>query len=321
MINFNERKDAKTTVKVNDHTQPYVAIDPNALNKMAAYVNGCTDEIGWLGTVEKVEGNLYHIQDVFLFKQDVHATTTEITPEGLSEFASELLQQEDGMEIWNNMKLWGHSHVNMGVTPSGQDHSQMNAFSEGGHDWFMRLIANKKGELKIDIYDYALGLEYHDVKWERIPFEEEKSILEQLEKLQEQFSKIGGDNQAIHQENINAEIKQKVKKIKTVYTKGTVTQAWKGSNYNAPQQLSLKPDAAEDYFVNDFEVEREFGQIELLELAGQSTREVYDYLQEIGYATLVTMADASRVLRIANKAEREEAKGNMDHWYGHGYNY
>ena len=67
------------------------------------------DEVGWLGTVYyNSEHNYYFVSDVFLFDQEVHGTTTEITPEGLADFATELLQREDGMEIWNNMKLWGH---------------------------------------------------------------------------------------------------------------------------------------------------------------------------------------------------------------------
>src|SRR5690606_11009605 len=108
--------------------------------KMFIYVDECNDEIGWLGTAKIMEGNEHNIvfiDDVFLFDQEVHATTTEITPEGLTEFANELIEMGDkGIEIWNNIKVWGHSHVNLGVSPSGQDDKQMKTFRDGGHDWF-----------------------------------------------------------------------------------------------------------------------------------------------------------------------------------------
>ena len=61
--------------------------------------------------------------------------------------------------------LWGHSHVNMGVSPSGQDVSQFDEFSDGGHRYYFRMIANKKGECKIDLIDNQSGYQFNDIPW------------------------------------------------------------------------------------------------------------------------------------------------------------
>lgn len=118
-MNFKERTSTNMTVKIRSGHTPTVFINRTALNKMFIYTDEVADEVGWLGTVQKVD-NGYHIIDVFLFDQQVHGATTEISPEGLAAFAEELLQLPEGVEIWNSMRLWGHSHVNMGITLRGK---------------------------------------------------------------------------------------------------------------------------------------------------------------------------------------------------------
>ena len=87
----------KPSVQVLDTFLPIIIISKDALSKMQLYCELCNTEIGWLGTAFYKDKSVIYIADVFLFKQDVHSTTTEITPEGLSEFAEELLQQEGGL--------------------------------------------------------------------------------------------------------------------------------------------------------------------------------------------------------------------------------
>ena len=144
------------TIKLMRDASYNVYILPDARAKMEMYCELCEKEIGWLGFVKKFPGTGYLITDVVLLKQEVHATTTEIDPQALLEFwgATPVEQQAD-------IKLWGHSHVNMSPTPSGQDDSQMDYFKDG-NDWFIRLITNKKGDMNITIYDYANGIEIHD---------------------------------------------------------------------------------------------------------------------------------------------------------------
>ena len=216
-MNFIERLNADTKVQVIANKIPRIGIMSDALAKMFVYVDECSDEIGWLGTVKQINEKYYIIEDVFLFDQDVHGTTTEITPEGLAEFAEELLQCENGMEIWNNLKMWGHSHVNMGVTPSSQDNKQMRDFGEIGHDWFIRLICNKKGDMKLDFFHYKLGIAYLDVPWEEVASEEEHSIQEEIFRLQALLEEAKQKRVELHKEPIKEEMKVKVRKMRTVY--------------------------------------------------------------------------------------------------------
>ena len=165
---FTPRK-STPTFKFDTSRVPGIVISATALAKMELFVDICKDEVGWLGTAElfHVEQDTYiELQDVFLIEQEVHATTTELTPEGLTNFGSEILSQPNGMETWNKMRMWGHSHVNMGTSPSGQDDIQMKDFKEIGHEWFVRLIANKKGDIRIDLFDYESGITMLDIPWE-----------------------------------------------------------------------------------------------------------------------------------------------------------
>lgn len=165
-------------VKLMDRFAPKISINLNAMNKMKEYIRQSDLEIGWLGTSRRV-GNVFYIDDVFLFRQEVHATTTEITTEGLNEFAMELLYEENGVEIWNNMKVWGHSHVNMPTTPSGQDDKQIEVFAENAEDFFIRIIANKSGDFRIDLYDFTTGVIYEKLSYE-INYGADTEIIESL---------------------------------------------------------------------------------------------------------------------------------------------
>ena len=146
---------AKTIELINENTYD-VYILPEAREKMEMYCELCEKEIGWLGLVERFDNIGFVITDVVLLKQQVHSTTTEIDPEGLLDFWSKT-PTEDQCKI----KLWGHSHVNMAPSPSGQDDSQMEYFKDG-NEWFIRLITNKKGEMNITIYDYKNGFAIHN---------------------------------------------------------------------------------------------------------------------------------------------------------------
>ena len=144
---------AKTVTFLDNRYEVYIL--PQARQKMEMYCDLSEGEIGWLGFVEKYEGVGFLITDCVLLKQEVHATTTEIDPMALIEFWNQTPPEQQ-----SKIKIWGHSHVNMSTTPSGQDDSQMEYFKDG-NKWFIRLITNKKREYHIDIYDYENGLKVH----------------------------------------------------------------------------------------------------------------------------------------------------------------
>jgi hypothetical protein len=329
MSYFIARKSAKTTVDVMEELMPVVYISTGALNKMQTYVDECLDEIGWLGTVVEHQPRVYLIEDVYLFDQEVHGATTEITPEGLSSFAEEILQQSEGIEIWNNLKMWGHSHVNMGVSPSSQDNKQMETFQETGHDWFIRLIANKKGELKLDFYDYKNGVIFTDVRWNEYMDADEFQVYNQIKQLEEQLELLKEQKVKTIKEPIKEEMKLKVRKktypVATGYTghSGGYYQNGKWTKHDEKKTTSttnhtigtgIIEEGALDFFRNDDEViDARMGLTNSeLETISYSIDlgEVNEYLEFV-YGHLFeefTMNDVERVYRVALKKFPKEVE-------------
>lgn len=216
-MSFFKTSSIKSSVEVIEECVPNVIIMKEALIKMKLFIQGCSDEIGWLGTAHQEKDNII-IDDVILFDQEVHSTTTEITPEGLSKFGEELLKLPNGVDLWNSIKVWGHSHVNMGTNPSGQDDDQMITFKDCGHDWFIRIIGNKSGDLKLDIYNYKQGITYKNIKWIEGVTKDELEIEEVIKQLQEKLEKFNEDIEDVLKEDIEKDIKSKVRKKTTVIT-------------------------------------------------------------------------------------------------------
>lgn len=144
---------AKTVTFLDNRYELYIL--PQAKTKMELYCDLSDGEIGWLAFVERFENVGFLITDCILLKQEVNGATTELDPAALLDFWN-----ETPVDRQKNIKMWGHSHVNMSPTPSSQDESQMEYFKDG-NPWFIRLITNKKREYNIDIFDYANGIKIH----------------------------------------------------------------------------------------------------------------------------------------------------------------
>jgi len=166
-----------------DIEAPDVFITPGAYLKVRALVDLCDKEVGWMGSVENA-GDEYTIYDIHMFAQEVHAAETDIDATSIGKVAHDLIQEGKLKEV-NEMHFWGHSHVNMGVSPSAQDVDQAYEFEGNGVKYFICGIFNKKGEMTIDFYDYE-----HQEVWQELPL------------------KLGSPDQIA---NIRAEMKQLIK--------------------------------------------------------------------------------------------------------------
>lgn len=154
---------------------PKIFISRDAYRDMLILVGESPIEISWLGTVEELDGG-YLIKEIFLPKQECGPASTEMDTEGIVEVGMHLLNREGGdPEDFNKLRFWGHSHVNMGVMPSGTDEQQAMEFSN--NPWFIRAIANKRGKIKFDLYDFKRHLRIDDLPWE-VYQEEEPEIAE-----------------------------------------------------------------------------------------------------------------------------------------------
>ena len=63
---------------------------------------------------------------------------------------------------FNRMRFHGHSHVNMGVSPSGTDDKYRKDMCALIEDFYIFGIFNKKGASQIDIYDVVDNIYYED---------------------------------------------------------------------------------------------------------------------------------------------------------------
>lgn len=125
--------------------------------KMLALVREFDKEVAWHGIVERSGGeqNAYIVQDILVYPQEVTGATVETDQE---RYQTWLYDFDD--DVFNKIRMQGHSHVNMSTSPSGVD----TAFYDGilnqlGDDTFyIFLIWNKKGDKTIKIYDLVLNV-------------------------------------------------------------------------------------------------------------------------------------------------------------------
>ena len=127
-----------------------------ATKKMDALVQKCTEEVGWHGTVTKV-GSQYTIEDILVFPQYVTGAT--VTPDE-TEYALWMGSLDN--ETFNKVRFHGHSHVNMGVTPSGVDTTFQANILNNLNSFYIFGIFNKKDANWMTIFDVEANIIYDD---------------------------------------------------------------------------------------------------------------------------------------------------------------
>lgn len=106
---------------------PTVKITADTYVKMLELIRQSPIEISWHGMVERVkEKNTYIVYDIMVFPQINSATTTTADEEGFAKWQTALLMDMD-FPI-ENLRLHGHSHVNMEVFSSGVDDTYQEIF-------------------------------------------------------------------------------------------------------------------------------------------------------------------------------------------------
>lgn len=148
-ISFNENIDA---LLFDNIKKPEVHFTATAYLKMKSLVAHSAKEIAWHGIVKKTETGNYLITDILVYPQTVTGVT--VTTDQV-EYQNWLFEHPD--EVFNNIRMQGHSHVNMGVTPSGVDDALYESILEQlpENDYYIFMIANKSGDLNVMIHDLA----------------------------------------------------------------------------------------------------------------------------------------------------------------------
>lgn len=167
-----------------------IVFSKEAYEDMCYFIKHCDVEIGWLGTVYDYE-KVYFVDKVYLFEQEVTGSETELDGGAIADFVIKYMEEhgeEAGMDLNNRLRLWGHSHVNMGISPSGTDDTTMKTLFRDELPFFIRVIGNKKGEMAADLYrhipladqDTPMTINFFDAPWDvAFPLEEIRTDLHQ----------------------------------------------------------------------------------------------------------------------------------------------
>ena len=144
---------------IDEDKAPKICIDLDSYDRISSIVELSPQEVSWLSHVTK-EDNLYIIDSVHIVEQNVTSVETEMTTEGLSRFMQDTIKKR-GVKYFNEIRCWGHSHVNMSVNPSGPDLRQIKKFKD--NDYEIMLIFNKSHKLYSALYDFKNNMMYQNV--------------------------------------------------------------------------------------------------------------------------------------------------------------
>ena len=149
---FSFKKDFKFERKftVKSERRATLRILPEAFTKMTLILMSNDKEVAWHGVTERVSATEFIVKDILIYPQEVTATTVDTDEE---EYAKWLIKI--GEENFNNLHAQMHSHVNMGVSPSGTDMGHRNKIVtqlEDG-DYYIFMIWNKSLTWSGAIYD------------------------------------------------------------------------------------------------------------------------------------------------------------------------
>lgn len=128
--------------------------------KMLTLVTFFDKEIQWHGVVEKINDNTFKLNDILVFPHEITSTTVVSNQEKYEEWLNNL---DD--DTFNHLRFHGHSHVNMGVTPSSVDmkyrENIMQTISPADENaYYIFIILNKKSEISAEIYDVSGNILY-----------------------------------------------------------------------------------------------------------------------------------------------------------------
>lgn len=138
----------------------YLYFTPEAYLKMLTLVDGFSTEVAWHGCVKRLpDPNKFQIFDIVVYPQRVNGAYVDMDVDKYGDFLYHLTPEQ-----MDNLYCQGHSHVNMGTSPSGKDlESQMTVLDQQGHQGFyIFMIWNKRNEHTIFIYDLENNVYYEN---------------------------------------------------------------------------------------------------------------------------------------------------------------
>lgn len=125
----------------------------SAWTKMVMLIKEFDKEVAWHGVAYRSEDeskNEYYITDILVYPQEVTGATVNTDQE---RYQTWLYQHDD--EVFNNIRMQGHSHVNMGVSPSSVDTTHQEQILDQLEDdmFYIFMIWNKSFNHFFKVYD------------------------------------------------------------------------------------------------------------------------------------------------------------------------
>ena len=140
-----------------------VWITPDAYTKMIALIQDSEKEVAWHGVAHRLEAEgQYVITDILVYPQEVTGATVNTDQ---AEYEQWMMNLED--DIFNNLRMQGHSHVRMDCFPSHTDleHQKKIIQQLEGDMFYIFMIWNKYFKFHATIYDLKINtlFEHGDV--------------------------------------------------------------------------------------------------------------------------------------------------------------
>ena len=162
MLDNVKMSDGKLNYKKNfeyENTGAVVWLSPEAYRKILALVTEFDDEVGWHGTVYRTGDDEFMIEDIFVYPQEVTGSTVNTDQE---EYTKWLYELDD--DTFNKLRMQGHSHCNMGVSPSGVDdrHRQQILDQLEQDMYYIFMVWNKSLSAHTLVYDMKKNVLYED---------------------------------------------------------------------------------------------------------------------------------------------------------------
>lgn len=174
---------------LDDQFLPTLYISIEAMARVQAIVALSKNEVGWMGLInveQEEDGRSKLVLDSpYVPSQEVNGVTCDLDPSGKGSFAEWAMSL--GVDA-ARVKWWGHSHVDMGVSPSGTDMETFKEHVENDPDNpFVMTIHNKQGKSFSNVYlggglfikDYPILIDYgYDSVFESVKSELQSNVRE-----------------------------------------------------------------------------------------------------------------------------------------------
>lgn len=147
-------------VSYDDKDTATIIFSAEAYAKMIRLVDEFSTEIAWHGVGERADDTTFKITDIMVYPQTVTGAYVDMDPADYTQWKIKHLREGDSRI--NNIVMQGHSHVNMGVTPSGTDlgHQQEILRQLGDDMFYIFIIINKRSEINAWIYDLEHNIQF-----------------------------------------------------------------------------------------------------------------------------------------------------------------